>query len=222
MSERTSGTTRRTGDQGAAALAGRVLSRGRFLALLAGGAVAGWAAVKALGSLTGGWRINTVEQPRPQFDATAYRLTIDGLVEQPLTLSYGELLALPAVRQVSDFHCVEGWGVDDVQWDGVSLQTIVDLVRPGPEAGFVTFHSLGEIYRDSLTLEQALLPDVLVAYRMNGAELPADHGPPARLIMPRMYGYKGPKWLTRIEFRDRRDIGYWEERGWRVDAWIEA
>ncbi|MYE46158.1 MAG: molybdopterin-dependent oxidoreductase [Chloroflexi bacterium] len=219
MSERTPGTN---GDRGAAALAGRVLSRGRFLALLAGGAVAGWAAVKALGSLTGGWRINTVENPRPEFDATAYRLTIDGLVEQPLTLTYGELLALPAVRQVSDFHCVEGWGVDDVQWDGVSLQTIANLVRPSSGAGFVTFHSLGEIYRDSLTLEQALLPDVLVAYRMNGIELPPDHGPPARLIMPRMYGYKGPKWLTRIEFRDRRDIGYWEERGWRVDAWIEA
>ena len=61
--------------------------------------------------------------------------------------------------------------------DGVSLQTITDLVRPASEAGFVTFHSLGEIYRDSLTLEQALLPDVLVAYRMNGAELPPDHGP---------------------------------------------
>ena len=220
MSEQPSGPTRESGGAGAAAA--RVLSRGRFLALLAGSAVAGWAAVKALGSLTGGWRINTVEQPRPEFDATAYRLTIDGLVEQPLTLTYGELLALPAVRQVSDFHCVEGWGVDDVQWDGVSLQTIADLVGPGPEAGFVTFHSLGEIYRDSLTLEQALLPDVLVAYRMNGAELPPDHGPPARLIMPRMYGYKGPKWLTRIEFRDRRDIGYWEERGWSVDAWIEV
>ena len=182
----------------------------------------GWGAVRVLGSLTGGWRINTVEQPRPEFDATAYRLTIDGLVERPLTLSYGELLALPAIRQVSDFHCVEGWGVDDVQWDGVSLQTIAELVAPAPEAGFVTFHSLGEIYRDSLTMEQALLPDVLVAYRMNGAELPPDHGPPARLIMPRMYGYKGPKWLTRIEFRDGRDIGYWEERGWSVDAWIEA
>ena len=133
MDERTSGTAQSGG--GAAALAASVLSRGRFLALLAGGAVAGWAAVRALGSLTGGWRINTVEQPRPEFDATAYRLTIDGLVEQPLTLSYSELLALPAVRQVSDFHCVEGWGVDDVRWDGVSFQTIADLVRPSPEAG---------------------------------------------------------------------------------------
>ena len=206
----------------ARSVAGRVLSRGRFLALLGGTAVFTWGGLRLLDTAVGGWRINTVENLRPEFDPATYRLTIDGLVEQPISLSYDQLLALPAVRQVSDFHCVEGWGVDDVQWDGVRLQTIVDLVRPAEDAGFVTFHSLGEIYRDSLTLEQSLLPDALVAYRMDGAELPLDHGPPARLIFPRMYGYKGPKWLSRIEFRDRRDIGYWEQRGWRVDAWIEA
>ena len=147
---------------------------------------------------------------------------IDGLVERPLPLSYEALRALPAVRQVSDFHCVEGWGVDDVRWEGVRLQTIIDLVRPAEGAEFVTFHSLGAIYRDSLTLHQARLPDVLVAYDMDGAPLSRDHGLPLRLVMPRMFGYKGPKWLTRIEFRDRRDIGYWEQRGWRVDAWIRA
>ena len=210
------------GSTDARGVAARVLSRGRFLALVAGGAAVTWGGFRLIESLVGGWRINTVERPRPEFDRTAYRLTVDGLVERPLVLTYDELRALPAVRQVSDFHCVEGWGVDDVRWDGVRLQTIVDLVRPAEGAGFVTFHSLGEIYRDSLTLEQALLPDALVAYEMDGAELAPDHGPPARLVMPRMFGYKGPKWLTRIEFRDRRDIGYWEQRGWRVDAWIEA
>ena len=203
-------------------LGSQLVSRGRFLALVAGGAFVTWGGLRVVGSLVGGWRINTVENPPPLFDPASYRLTIDGLVEQPLVLTYDELLALPAVRQVSDFHCVEGWGVDDVQWDGVRLQTIIERARPTADAGFVTFHSLGEIYRDSLTLEQARLPDALIAYRMDGAELPPDHGPPARLIMPRMYGYKGSKWLTRIEFRDRRDIGYWEQRGWRVDAWIEA
>ena len=212
---------RRTGGQYASGGA-RLISRGRFLALLGGGALAAYAGVRALGSFTGGWRINTVERPPPRFDPAAYRLTVDGLVERPLSLTHAGMLALPAVRQVSDFRCVEGWSVPNVQWDGVRLQTIADLVRPAAGAGFVTFHSLGDVYRDSLTLEQALLPDALVAWRMDGADLAPDHGPPARLIMPRMYGYKGPKWLTRIEFRDRRDIGYWEERGWRVDAWIGA
>ena len=163
------------GDSG---LGGQLVSRGRFLALVAGGAFVTWGGLRVVGSLVGGWRINTVENPPPLFDPASYRLTIDGLVEQPLVLTYDELLALPAVRQVSDFHCVEGWGVDDVQWDGVRLQTIIERARPTADAGFVTFHSLGEIYRDSLTLEQARLPDALIAYRMDGAELPPDHGPP--------------------------------------------
>lgn len=196
-----------------------VLSRARFFALLAGVAGVAVFGTRALGSV-GGWRYNTVEQPVPSFDFRAYRLVIDGLVERPLSLTYDELRALPAVRQVSDFHCVEGWGVDDVRWDGVRLQTIIDMVRPASNAQFVTFHSLGAIYRDSLSLEQARLPDAMIAYDMDGAPLPVDHGLPLRLVMPRMFGYKGPKWVTRIEFRDLQDIGYWEQRGWRVDGWI--
>ena len=205
----------------ARSVARRAISRARFLGLIAGGAALGFAGTKAF-ALVGGWRFNTVESPAPTFEPSTYRLAIDGLVERPMTLDYGALRALPAVRQISDFHCVEGWGVDDVRWDGVRLQTIIDLVRPAPEAGFITFHSLGAVYRDSLTLRQARLPDVLVAYDMDGAPLSRDHGSPLRLVMPRMYGYKGPKWLTRIEFRDRRDSGYWEQRGWAMDAWLGA
>ena len=199
----------------------RVLSRARFLGLLGGGAASALLAGRAFG-LVGGWRINTVENPTPAFDPATYRLVIDGLVEQPLTLTYEELRALPAVRQVSDFHCVEGWGVDDVVWDGVRMQSVIAMARPLPDAGFVTFHSMGGVYRDSLTMEQASLPDALIAYDMAERPLASEHGAPLRLVMPRMFGYKGSKWLHRIEFLDRRDIGYWEARGWRVDAWING
>ena len=199
----------------------KLRTRARFLGLFGGGA-----AFAYLGSLVvlpvDGWRYNIVEDPTPTFDPAAYRLTIDGLVERPLTLTYDELRALPAVQQVSDFHCVDGWGVDDVRWAGVRLQSIIEAARPVEGAEFITFHSLGGIYRDSLTMQQAMLPDVLMAYDMEGKPLTPDHGLPLRLVMPRMFGYKGPKWLTRIEFRDQRDIGYWQERGWRVDAWIRA
>lgn len=198
---------------------GTLISRARFLAFLGAGVGLAALGTRALGSV-GSWRYNTVERPRPLFDFRSYRLTIDGLVEQPVTLTYDELRALPAVRQVSDFHCVEGWGVDDVRWDGVRLQTLIDMVRPAERAGFVTFHSLGDIYRDSLSLDQARQPDAMIAYDMDGSPLEAEHGLPLRLVMPQMFGYKGPKWLTRIEFRDRQDIGYWEQRGWKVDAWI--
>ena len=148
---------------------------------------------------------------------------IDGLVEHPLTLTYDELRALPAVHQVSDFHCVEGWGVDDVRWDGVRMQALMDRARPARHAKFVTFHSLGGIYRDSLSMaagEAAGLRSSPTTW--TACPSTPDHGLPLRLVMPRMFGYKGPKWLTRIEFRDRQDIGYWEQRGWRIDAWINA
>ena len=210
------------GEEPSSGLGRKVLSRARFVALLAGGAGAVVVGKQLFGAYAGGWRLNTVEKPTPAFDPASYRLTIDGLVERPLTLDYQQLRALPAVRQVSDFHCVEGWGVPDVQWDGVRMQTVIDLVKPTSEAGFVTFHSLGDVYRDSLTMHQSRLPDVLIAYDADGEPLSQDHGLPLRLVMPRMFGYKGPKWVTRIEFRDSRDIGYWEERGWRIDAWINA
>jgi DMSO/TMAO reductase YedYZ molybdopterin-dependent catalytic subunit len=200
----------------------KLLSRVRFLGLIAAGGVLGFGGAKVWSLAVSGWRFNIVEKPVPAFNASEYRLVIDGMVEQPLTLTYDELRALPAVRQVSDFHCVDGWGVDDVQWDGVRLQTVIDRVRPTKDAAYITFHSLGGVYRDSLDMHQAQLPDVLVAYDMDGQPLTKDHGLPLRLIMPRMFGYKGPKWLTRIEFRDQQDVGYWEQRGWRMDAWINA
>ena len=200
----------------------KLLSRARLLAVVAGGAAFGFLSVKVAGRTVKGWRYNTVESPVPAFDSTKYALTIDGLCENPFTLTYEQLRALPAVRQVSDFHCVEGWGVDDVQWDGVRLQTIIDRAKPSAKAKYITFHSMGGIYRDSLSLQQARLPDALIAYDMDGKPLPPDHGLPLRVIMPRMFGYKGAKWLRRIEFRDEQDIGYWEFRGWRVDAWIKA
>lgn len=103
--------------QGPASAAIRLFSRARFLGVVAGGGLLAFLGTRAVASM-GSWRINTVERPRPLFDFSTYRLTIDGLVEHPVTLTYDELRALPAVRQVSDFHCVEGWGIDDVMWDG--------------------------------------------------------------------------------------------------------
>ena len=210
-----------TRDSDAGRPARKLLSRARFLGLLGGGAAVAFLGSRVYGAV-GGWRINTVERPTPAFDRERYSLVIDGLVEQPLSLTCDQLRALPAVRQVSDFHCVEGWGVDDVVWDGVRMQTIIEMARPTSDAGFITFHSAGGVYRDSLTMHQAMLPDVLIAYDMDRLPLTGARGLPLRLVMPRMFGYKGSKWLDRIEFLDRRDTGYWEQRGWRIDAWINA
>ena len=139
----------------------RSLSRARFLGLLGFGA-AGVLASRWVRDQLEGFRYNTVERPRPAFDPATYRLRVDGMVARPLDLTYDELLALPRVRQTSDFHCVEGWGVDDVRWEGVSLQSLMARAGPAEGARFITFHSMGGVYADSLTIEQASLADVLL------------------------------------------------------------
>ncbi len=197
------------------------ISRRRLLIAAVLGTALGVGGFKLLHAACG-FRINTVERPTPVIDPAAFRLTVDGAVARPLTLTLDELKALPSVRQISDFHCVEGWGVSDVRWEGVRLQTLIEMVQPAQDAGFITFHSSGGTYKDSLTLQQAMLPDVLLAYHMDGGPLTRDHGYPLRLIVPHMYGYKGPKWLERVEFVKVRETGYWEDRGWKIDAWINT
>jgi DMSO/TMAO reductase YedYZ molybdopterin-dependent catalytic subunit len=195
------------------------ISRRRLFGLGAVGAGLGYLGYR-FWTLPGDFRINTVEKPTPAVDPAAFRLVVDGAVEHPVTFTLDELQQLPSVKQVSDFHCVEGWGVDNVRWQGVRFQTLVEMVQPKKDAGFITFYSEGDVYKDSLTLSQATLPDVLLAYSMWEKPLEQKHGYPLRLVMPRMYGYKGPKWLKRVEFVPYRETGYWEQRGWQIDAWI--
>jgi DMSO/TMAO reductase YedYZ molybdopterin-dependent catalytic subunit len=187
-----------------------------FSALLGIGGFVGFRALNAFG----GFRINTVESKTPAFDPATYRFVVDGLVEQPLSLTYDQLLGLPSVKQVCDFHCVEGWAVKDVRWEGVRLQTLMEMARPRANAAFITFHSLDGVYLDSLAVGQASYPDALVAYRMDDQPLTPDHGFPLRFVMPHMYGYKGAKYLYRMEFSPAQVIGYWEQRGWQINGWL--
>ncbi|MGH2583297.1 MAG: molybdopterin-dependent oxidoreductase [Dehalococcoidia bacterium] len=196
------------------------ISRRRVLGLSAVGAGLGYLGYR-IWSLPGGFRINTVEKPTPAVDPAAFRLVVDGAVERPATFTLDEFQALPSVKQISDFHCVEGWGVDNVRWEGVRFQTLAEMVGAKKDATFVTFYSEGDVYKDSLSISQAMLPDVILAYSMWEKPLEQKHGYPLRLIMPRMYGYKGPKWLKRVEFVSYRVTGYWEQRGWQIDAWID-
>jgi len=167
-----------------------------------------------------GWRIYSVSGHMPTFDRATWRFSVDGLVKNKLTLSYDELRALPAAHQVSTFHCVTGWTVDNVHWRGVRLKTIFDHALPYPEAHALQFVSAETPYIDYLTLEQSLLPDVMLAYEMNGKPLSREHGAPVRLVIPDMYGYKGVKWLNRINLVPQAGDGYWEVLGYDRDAWV--
>lgn len=169
---------------------------------------------------TGGWRIYTITGVMPDLDAQQWRLTIDGLVERPGAFSLRDLRTLPQARQTSTFHCVTGWTVRDVQWSGVRFHDLLALVRPKPGAHALRFVSAERPYEDSLTIEQALAPDAMLAFGMDRKPLTRPHGAPARVVIPRMYGYKGVKWLERIEVVARQPIGYWEERGYDQNAWV--
>jgi DMSO/TMAO reductase YedYZ molybdopterin-dependent catalytic subunit len=169
---------------------------------------------------TSGWRIYTVAPTMPTFDPATWRLEVGGLVRHPYQLDYAQLRALPRVEQVSTFHCVTGWTVTNVHWAGVRLQDILQRAQPLPDASALRFVSAEYPYEDSLSIQQAMLPDVLLAYEMDGQPLPRPHGAPVRLVIPDMYGYKNAKWVRRIELTRTVEPGYWEQNGYDTDAWV--
>jgi DMSO/TMAO reductase YedYZ molybdopterin-dependent catalytic subunit len=169
---------------------------------------------------SGGWRIYTVASTMPRFDPKTWRLRIEGLVEEPLALTYAELLRLPRTEQVSDFHCVTGWTVRDVRWAGVRFRDLLSGARPRSDARVLSFVSAERPYVDTLTIEQAELRDAMLAYEMDGKPLRREHGAPVRVVIPDMYGYKNVKWVERIVVGRSAGPGYWEVQGYDVNAWV--
>jgi DMSO/TMAO reductase YedYZ molybdopterin-dependent catalytic subunit len=167
-----------------------------------------------------GWRIYSVNPPFPTYDAATWRLTVDGLVERPRTFTMAELQALPRADQVTDFHCVTGWSVPQVHWAGVRFDDLLAAVGVSPAAGAIEFASAERPYVDSLTLQQARAPDAMLAYEMDHGPISREHGAPARLVVPQMYGYKGVKWVQRITLTAQPSDGYWEQRGYDRDAYV--
>jgi DMSO/TMAO reductase YedYZ molybdopterin-dependent catalytic subunit len=214
----------------------RTIGRAAFLGVVTTGVAGlfvGRDAMGLLGSLvpdrvegivpSSGWRIYTIGRSIPRIDAAAYRLTIGGAVERPVTYSLADLRSLPQATQVSDFHCVTGWSVYDVRWRGVRFADLLAEAAPTRAAKALRFVSAEEPYDDTLSLPQALAADAMLALDMDGEPLSEAHGFPARVVMPRMYGYKNVKWVTRIEIQPHlQHVGYWEQRGYDEDAWVGA
>jgi DMSO/TMAO reductase YedYZ molybdopterin-dependent catalytic subunit len=168
----------------------------------------------------GRFRIYSVVGYLPSKKHEDYKLTVGGLVDTPLALSYADLLALPPTGLTKDFQCVTGWRVRSVAWVGVRLSDLLDAAGVQPTAKAVSLSSFDGSYTESLTMEQARRPDVIVAYSMEGKDIPARHGGPVRLYVAPMYGYKSIKWLDAIEVTTKVTPGYWEVRGYDTDAWI--
>lgn len=156
----------------------------------------------------------------PTYLPDQWRLKVTGLVEKELDLTLADFLALPQTKMVRDFECVERWVVPHVPWEGVTVGEI--MVRAGvrSEAAYLRFRSDDGVYSDQLTVEHARRPEVLLAHKMGGAELPKDQGWPVRLVVPGDWGYKSVKWVGRIEVTDAFDLGYWEQQGYPDQATI--
>jgi DMSO/TMAO reductase YedYZ molybdopterin-dependent catalytic subunit len=167
-----------------------------------------------------GWRIYTVADSMPTFDPATWRLEIGGLVRKPMSLGYAQLRTLPKAEQVSTFHCVTGWVVDNVRWGGVRFHDLLAAAGVRSQANALRFLSAERPYDDYLDLSQVALRDVMLAYEMDGKPLPREHGAPVRVVIPEMYGYKNVKWVERIEAVAKPGAGYWEQRGYDVDAWV--
>ena len=168
----------------------------------------------------GGWRYYSVTAQQPNLSMSDYRLRIDGLVDRTMTLTWDDIADLPQTNWTRDFQCVTGWRVDDVAWQGVQLRDVLDVVGVQGSARAITFHSHDGTYTESLTLDQVEQDEVMVATHLDGEVVSRDHGGPVRLLVVPMYGYKSLKWLSRIELVDAVDPGYWEVRGYDVDAYV--
>ncbi len=166
---------------------------------------------------------------QPEIPLRDWRLEVSGLVENPLSLTWDDFMALPQADDVSDFHCVTTWSRFDNRWRGVRLKTLAELAVPKDEARFVlcTGYDLwpGSTipYTTNLELARAMEDDVLLVHTWEGKPLPLEHGGPCRMITPRLYAWKGTKWIRRIELLSENQLGFWEERGYSntAEPWYE-
>ena len=163
-----------------------------------------------------------------------WRLQVDGLVRQPLSLSLDDLMAMPSRTQITRHDCVEGWSAIG-KWQGVQLKRVLDAAGLAPGARYVVLHCADELeqtldgngrYYESIDLIDAWHPQTLLAYAMNDRPLPVAHGAPLRLRVERQLGYKQAKYLMRLEVVSSfahlcgGHGGYWEDRGYEWYAGI--
>ncbi len=153
----------------------------------------------------------------PVLNGASWQLVVDGAVEHPFSLNFDQAMALPMKQQYESLMCISndvgGPYMSNALWEGVPLASL--LQRAGVKTGAtkVVFHAADD-YADSIHLSKAIEPATLMAMRMNGQLLPQEHGFPARMLVPGIYGMKHCKWLTRIEVVNYDFQGFWQQRGW--------
>lgn len=170
---------------------------------------------KQLGSVDD-FRENSIKGPQT-VAIEGYRLRIEGEVDKPTSLTYDQVIDRETFRKVVTLNCIEGWSVD-ILWEGVRLVDLLEQAGYNTKAKVVIFRCY-DGYSTSLPLATVVDRDLLLAFKMNGIDLPAERGYPFQVVAEDKYGYKWAKWVTSIEVSDDENFkGYWESRGYSNDA----
>jgi DMSO/TMAO reductase YedYZ molybdopterin-dependent catalytic subunit len=158
----------------------------------------------------------------PRVDLANWDFQICGLVDQPIRLTYQELMALPRKTVQADVHCVTRWSVLDSTWEGIAVGEVMKLVRLKPGATHVLVRA-EQGFSANLSLEDFLRDENMLVDKRNGETITPEHGWPLRMFVPRLYFWKSAKWVRGFEFLSGDQPGFWEQYGYhmRGDPWRE-
>jgi DMSO/TMAO reductase YedYZ molybdopterin-dependent catalytic subunit len=171
-------------------------------------------------SSIGDFRENSIKGPQ-RVDLNSYSLQITGLVDKPLSYTYADVLSgHKSYNKLVTLDCVEGWSVK-ILWEGVLVSDLIDQAGIMPGANTVIFHAY-DGYTTSLPLKYIQDNNIMLAYKINGVDLPPERGFPFQLVAEDKWGYKWIKWVTEIELSDNPDYkGYWERSGFSNDGSLD-
>lgn len=160
--------------------------------------------------------------PTPRTPLDQWTFSIEGLVREPVNWSWEEFLQLPAQSFSVDIHCVTKWSKLDTHWEGVSIDTLFELVDLDPNAMYATAFCDGG-YTTNMPLVDIINGQAFVAYQYDGKPLAAEHGGPARLVVPQLYFWKSAKWVRGLRLTENDKPGFWESLGYNNhgDPWKE-
>jgi DMSO/TMAO reductase YedYZ molybdopterin-dependent catalytic subunit len=158
----------------------------------------------------------------PRIKLDIWDFQVDGLVEDPVTWSYDEIRAMPAVTRTVDIHCVTKWSKLDTVWEGVSVSEIMSRIKLKPGVTHVLI-SAEQGFTANIPLSDFMAEENMLAYRYDGLDLEPDHGWPLRLLVPHLYFWKSVKWVRGLQFLDHDTPGFWERNGYHMygDPWRE-
>ncbi|HEV2225228.1 MAG TPA: molybdopterin-dependent oxidoreductase [Nitrososphaerales archaeon] len=157
----------------------------------------------------------------PAVDSSSWSLNLHGLVNSPMKMSYAQLMSLPYVEEYATLECVSNNVGGDLAstalWKGVRLKEILDPAGVSAQADYIVFRCY-DGYDVGVPMDRSLMDSAILAYEMNGAMLPNDHGFPVRAIIPGLYGMMNAKWVTEIEVVGQTYLGFWQRKGWTNSA----